>query len=195
MLNRVTYVVVLLLLALGGYVYIKVSRDMPQRGPTYVGVGRCRACHEPSSIGNQFGIWKQTPHSRAYDTLFTPRGLTVRSESGRDLESCLKCHSTDGARSVANSSVTSEGVGCEACHGPGSRYATYDVMASSARFHGTGGASGSMEDCFTCHRVPGSHDASMCPVDNGTFNVDSAWIRIAHPLPSGYVPRDLTINP
>lgn len=195
MLNRFTYMAVLLLLALGGYVYLEVSRDSPQQGPTYVGVGRCRACHEPTSIGNQFGAWRSTAHSRAYDTLFTLRGQTILNRSGRELGWCLGCHATDGRRSNRNSIISSEGVGCEACHGPGSRYARYDVMVSTSRFHGAGGATGSLNDCFQCHRSPSTPDTSSCPVEAGRFNVDSAWLRIEHPLSPDFSPRDLIIKP
>ena len=32
---------------------------------------------------------------------------------------CLKCHTTGGGKSII---TKSEGVGCESCHGPGSKY-------------------------------------------------------------------------
>ncbi len=94
----------------------------------YIGSAACAECHGEDAIGNQFAIWLKSPHSKAYTILGTKAALAIAKKAGvskpqEDLK-CLKCHTTGGGES----SVTAkEGVGCEACHGPGSEYSQPSV--------------------------------------------------------------------
>jgi len=67
---------------------------------------------------------------------------------------CLSCHAT-GANSLSSQFATSfskeEGVGCEACHGPGSAYATPEVMRDRERFIALGGPPPDQDTCRRCH--------------------------------------------
>lgn len=90
---------------------------------TYVGVGVCRKCHGEDAIGNQYAIWVSSPHARAFFTLLTDKGMTIAKKVGiadpASSQDCLKCHTTGRGQ---YEEIKSEGVGCEACHGPGSEY-------------------------------------------------------------------------
>lgn len=90
---------------------------------TYVGAGVCRKCHGESAIGNQYAIWVSSPHAKAFYTLLTEKGMAIAKREGvadpANSRDCLKCHATGRGQFEE---IKSEGVGCEACHGPGSEY-------------------------------------------------------------------------
>jgi len=90
---------------------------------SYVGSSVCGECHAAESIGNQYDHWLRSPHAKAVLILKTESSLAIGKKllintPAEDL-ACLKCHATGGGR---EEKVRSEGVGCEACHGPGSDY-------------------------------------------------------------------------
>ncbi len=94
---------------------------------SFIGVQKCKKCHEAESIGNQYLIWLKSPHSKAVLLLNTKRGMEIGETQGvenpaEDLK-CLKCHTTGGGKTKA---TRKEGVGCEACHGPGEKYHEYN---------------------------------------------------------------------
>lgn len=99
--------------------------------PTWVGMGVCRKCHESNAIGNQYKAWASTPHAKTYQMLSSARAFEVGKKYGiaapSDSPECLKCHTTGGGRIE---SLNAEGVGCEACHGPGSLYFEFSNHAS-----------------------------------------------------------------
>ena len=109
----------------------------------YVGEGACEQCHDSTHealqgiIGPQgtpsdpVTVWKADKHSHAFDKLVgTPRAVhaaTVASikdpaDTQADGSMCLKCHTTGAGGD--SPPPTSEGVSCEACHGPGADYDT-----------------------------------------------------------------------
>jgi hypothetical protein len=95
-----------------------------------------------------------------------------------DDDRCLLCH-TVGAQDenslFAASYRTREGVGCEACHGPGSKYVAPEVMADHERFLANGGIVPNEQTCRSCHRNSERFDyAAMVP-------------KIAHPRPEGQI--------
>jgi hypothetical protein len=125
---------------------------------THVGVMACAKCHKTEKIGNQFGVWEGTKHSKAYEALTTPvadsiaaaKGLTTKAAESRE---CLECHTTGGPGSEV---APTEGVSCEACHGPGSGYRTLAIMKDKAKAVTAGlrvyaGATEIEAQCRTCH--------------------------------------------
>lgn len=100
---------------------------------TFVGNKICRKCHDSDGIGNQYKIWSGTPHAKAYQILASnnPRAMEFAKRAGvgspQEDGRCLKCHATGGGRENA---VREDGVGCEACHGPGSIYFEFSNHAS-----------------------------------------------------------------
>lgn len=91
-----------------------------------------RACHaglEPNPSGvrqNEFTTWiAHDKHARAFDVLTQERGQRIAKNLGiasaeKDAR-CLACHTTPqlaGPVTEEMAALRSDGVGCEACHGP-----------------------------------------------------------------------------
>lgn len=150
------------------------------------GVDGCKTCHRKPEQGEQFRIWEESPHSKAYDVLAGDEAKAIAAERGIDTPQesgeCLKCHVT--AYGVDESLLGSkykitDGVGCESCHGAGGDYYKKSTMegisageidpASVGLIHPT------EEVCVTCH-----NDES--PTFEG-FNFEEAKEKIAHPVP------------
>ncbi len=85
--------------------------------PTYIGSKRCEECHQKA-----YDIWKGTKHSHAYQTL-----VDAKPTSNRQYDpECVVCHTVgfgyvSGYKSEKETAKL-ENVGCESCHGPGSRH-------------------------------------------------------------------------
>ena len=102
----------------------------------YVGSKTCKKCHVKI-----YKSWVETKHGKTMEVLApghcdeskTKASLDVAKDYSAD-ESCLKCHSTGfgkaGGYAVPDASDEKAvkkmedlaGVGCESCHGPGSKY-------------------------------------------------------------------------
>ncbi len=102
-------------------------------GAEYVGANKCRMCHS-----KQHKAWLETKHAKALQMLKAADSTKVAAMSAllkveitgtaAQTDGCVKCHVTgfqlpggypaaDSARAAALSAV-----GCEACHGPGSKH-------------------------------------------------------------------------
>lgn len=92
--------------------------------PIYVGTETCAKCHQPA-----YEFWKGTAHARAWETL-------ERDAKHYDF-TCVGCHSVGfrepGGFCVLADAKKYEDVGCENCHGPGSRHAQAPVSGSINR--------------------------------------------------------------
>ncbi|HEX6943210.1 MAG TPA: multiheme c-type cytochrome [Gemmatimonadaceae bacterium] len=122
----------------------------------YVGSDRCSACHV-----SETRHWLSTAHSQAYATL-------VAKQRQRHA-SCIDCHVTGsqvgGFEMFTEQDINGlKGVGCEVCHGPGSRHvvdATHERMVQP-----------SQELCAVCHNPEHSFlDPS---------NLSVYWTAISH---------------
>lgn len=133
----------------------------PQEGKKhqFIGVDKCKLCHIKKSTGAAYTVWKKQKHAKAFETLGTPAAKELGKKLGVDdpqkSEKCLKCHVTAfGAKpeELAASFKHDEGVGCEACHGPGSDYHKEEVHAKSRE---AGVAAGMLlpdeKTCVKCH--------------------------------------------
>jgi len=106
--------------------------------PKYMGVARCQTCHEvPPSV--VFGRWAESSHAKAYKTLGTDKAKTLAQPLGvkdpQNSPACLVCHTTAYGEKpwrYSPSFTLGEGVGCEACHGGGQKYARFEVMSKVA---------------------------------------------------------------
>lgn len=94
-----------------------------QKKNTYLGINECKKCHAADALGNQVRAWDANPHSMAYRNLRTEKAMKIAQKSGikqpAEAPECLKCHTTGGG---LDPKTATEGVGCEACHGPASGY-------------------------------------------------------------------------
>ncbi len=83
----------------------------PPTDQEYTGTKRCASCHF-----EQFMKWKATPHAKAFSL------LTKKYEADAK---CLQCHTTGYAQKTGYATAkddTLKDVGCEVCHGPGSKH-------------------------------------------------------------------------
>lgn len=153
----------------------------------YVGANACKACHLTPKSGAAFTIWQKSAHAKAFATLATPAALEIAKKKGiadpQKDANCLKCHETAAGVPAAQLAATfkaGEGVGCEACHGPGSDYKTMQVMkdldSGKTKGETVGFKKGGDEKfCVTCHN-------SESPTFKG-FNFAEYSKKIAHPTP------------
>ncbi len=166
----------------------------------FVGVKRCRTCHKKEPIGNQYGVWLNSKHAKAYETLASEKAKNWASEMGIDDPQthgeCLRCHTT--AHGVPDELAykkieRSEGVGCEACHGPGKDYRKKKVMIDNELSVAKGMIPQSEKVCVTCHnddsRAWDPERYTRADATKVGFDYEQAVARIAHPVPEAYDPE------
>jgi YVTN family beta-propeller protein len=142
-------------------------------GPKYAGSAACGKCHRGAGMGHQYSLWRMSAHARAWASLSTPRAYEMAAQRGLKEEpqratECLKCHAMGyGAAHLASSTVD-EGVGCEACHGPGSEYLAEAIMRDRPAATAAGLKPAPRESCAACHQ-------------SQKFNLVEALKKIAHP--------------
>jgi hypothetical protein len=157
----------------------------PADGPTppkIVGAAACKICHRMKIRGNQHAIWEQSAHAEAFRSLGSGRARAIAAARGlgdpQESAACLLCHTTAGALGARVQAMPTydlqEGVGCEACHGPGSRYRTLEIMNDPAAALAAGMQRPDREHCLICHN-------ESSPTYKG-FAYEDYWPRIAHPL-------------
>lgn len=98
----------------------------------YVGVAACVPCHNKPHAGfamGPYGAWRDHFHSSALETLSRPYSKAFAKKRGIDDPvndwRCRKCHVTAygvSADRLGAKYRDEDGVGCEACHGPGGEY-------------------------------------------------------------------------
>lgn len=119
--------------------------------PTYVGVDKCRICHN-----KQYKVWESSKHAKAFDSL--------KPEEQKQ-EKCFKCHTTGPGAKL-------KGVQCEACHGPGSGYKTITIMKDRAKAIAAGLVIPNEETCKKCHNAESPNFKA--------FDFKSQWEKIRH---------------
>jgi hypothetical protein len=135
------------------------SKAAPEKiAHKYVGVTKCKVCHSMASSGNQYKIWSESKHAKAYETLATPAadsiGKTRDVEKPQESAKCLVCHVTGYEAPASAKAATfkqDEGVGCEVCHGPGSDYMPMKVMKDKEAAIAAGLQIPTEETCVNCH--------------------------------------------
>jgi hypothetical protein len=146
---------------------------------SYVGAAKCKMCHRTEKQGQQFPLWEARKHSKSFQALTTDKAKEIAQGAGIDnpAESpqCFKCHAPLAEKAPE---LKEEGVGCEACHGPGSAYKKLSIMKDHAEAVKNGMKEyGSADDiktqCLKCHE--NAHGKS--------FDFASAWEKVKHPIP------------
>jgi hypothetical protein len=167
----------------------------------FVGVKKCKTCHGKEDIGNQYGVWLESKHAKAFETLGGEKAAKWAAEKGVDdpqtSEKCLACHVT--AYGVPQERVSvrfdrTAGVQCEACHGAGKDYRKKKTMIDRELAESKGLVPRSQLEkvCLGCHKDESpawKPDRYTRP--DGTkvgFDYDQASEAIAHPVPEGYDP-------
>jgi len=165
--------------------------DIPQQ---ITGTSKCETCHSLKNLGNQQKAWEESKHSNAYFTLLSDKAKSfARSkglESPENNKLCLKCHTTIGYLDLKDADPAydkNEGVGCEACHGAGSRYSPAEIMKDEDLFIKNGGIKGNEETCLKCHSKKGGKpnneiSENVCPFQEKDFNYKLYFEKIIHPV-------------
>lgn len=138
----------------------------------YVGTKRCRMCHT-----NQYDDWRSTSKADAFEALKPGRHPEIKRNAGLNVnldyttdERCLVCHTVGynqpGGYAIPNPkddrtqrvATAREGVGCEACHGPGSGFiqVMQDISRNDRPYHPSevyqaGRKKVTLKKCLTCH--------------------------------------------
>lgn len=170
----------------------------------YVGSKKCKMCHKKDKTGNQFKSWINSRHSNAFETLKGDEAIKIAKEKGLgnpwEEEACVKCHVTGygkGGYEIKNAEFWAQtkdgkkptkavkrmenlkGVGCEVCHGPGSKYKSKKKMVAINKGTMDGAALGLIQPteqlCIECHNA---ESPSYKP-----FDFEEFYPKIAHPLP------------
>lgn len=161
-MNKVFIAAILILI-------VAFTMNVVAQDAMYVGVKKCKACHGKKT-GDQYGIWEKGPHANALKSLSSKEAMDYAKANGiadpaKDAK-CLNCHATkstvDPKLIDPKSKMTvEEGVSCESCHGPGSKYKSAKIMkkkaydADFAAAHKAAMDAGLVEPtekvCVTCH--------------------------------------------
>jgi hypothetical protein len=163
----------------------------------FVGHKKCKTCHKKEGIGNQYGIWLDSRHAKAYETLATDKAGKWATEAGVDDpqtdDRCVKCHAT--AHGVPDDMVSKKfdrtaGVQCESCHGPGKDYRKKKIMIDRDKAIEKGLVPQTAAVCTECHNDDSpAWDTQRYTLADGSkagFDYEQAVKTIAHPVPEGY---------
>ena len=96
---------------------------------SFVGPDGCK-CHK-----SEISDWEMSKHAKAFDLLKPGKGKSKKKKAGLDPDKdytndakCIPCHVTGykqkGGFTDSLSTTAMAGIGCEACHGAGSKYRT-----------------------------------------------------------------------
>jgi len=148
-----------LLLLIYGPASPAAAQEAAKAAPKYIGSTSCaKMCHKARKRGKQLPIWQESSHAKAFATLATPEAKEIAGKMGiadaQKADECLVCHTTahgveDGMKGAKFSHE--EGVGCEACHGPGSLYKKRTVMKDREKAIAKGMLVPDEATCLKCH--------------------------------------------
>jgi hypothetical protein len=152
----------------------------------FVGAETCGMCHKTEKQGNQFGVWQNSLHSKAYQNLLTEQADKIAKDKGFNTPAaktpeCLKCHVTGynvDPPLIGKKFKMEDGVQCETCHGPGNDYKSIQIMKdkNAAVANGLVLVSDIHTFCIKCHN-------SESPTFNKDMDLDKMWEKIKHPIP------------
>jgi hypothetical protein len=156
--------------------------------PQYVGVGKCKMCHNSARKGAQYKVWSESKHAHAFEVLGTPKALEIAKAKGvadpQKADACLQCHATghgEPADHFAAAQNDSLGVTCESCHGAGGNYYTrttmLDIRSGKSKPAEFGLTMPTAATCAKCHNEKSPSGKAVNWVADSTT--------IAHPIPAG----------
>ena len=84
-----------LLVVLTGLMFLMTQQAVA--APELIGAPKCKACHR-AKTGDQWQIWTESAHARAFDTLASEKSKKIATDKGlgdpQQEPACLKCHAT-----------------------------------------------------------------------------------------------------
>ena len=175
----ITFGIILAFVNDSGYMSISAATE-PQH--EFVGVSKCSLCHKKEDIGEQYRIWQESKHSKAFEVLGTPEAKEIAAKQGIDNPQtsgkCLKCHSTAywfSENKVTQNILPEEGISCETCHGAGKDYMKKSVMQDKDAAIAAGLIIPDEKVCMQCHN---EQSPNYKPFDYKVMEE-----KIKHPIP------------
>lgn len=188
-----TYIIIFLFI--GASILFLKSALKPEEIPIQVtGSSKCGTCHELKVHGNQYKQWAESKHASAYKLLLSEKAKTYSQQKNlkppESNELCLKCHTTKGFLEIEYTDPAytgNEGVGCESCHGAGSKYSPAEIMKEHELYVKNGGIEKYEEVCYGCHvkkinKNNTEFNGDVCPFQQKDFDYKSSVEKIKHPL-------------
>jgi len=135
----------------------------------YVGAETCAGkCHNNEELGFQYDNWKNSRHSKSYESLATEKAteyckIAGITENPSESLTCLKCHITASGYDLSSFGPTykkEDGVTCESCHK--GEFIRETFLPKEA-------------DCLLCHNNS-VHEVSA-------FDFNERCLKIFHPRP------------
>ena len=174
-------------LAVSVFYALAASAPAEEKQHMYVGTDKCMMCHKTEAQGSQYPIWQKSGHAKAYEVLAGEAAKAAGAKAGvaepQKAAECLKCHVTAygvDAKFLGEKYNMAQGVGCEACHGPGGDYISMQTMkglvSGTIEPASVGMIKPTKDTCIACH-----NDKS--PTFKG-FDFDKMAAKIAHPIPA-----------
>ena len=135
-------------LLLAGAFGVARAEESPDGPPKYLGVVTCAGstCHGAGHpVGDarinqtEFLTWhREDAHAKAYRVLLEDKGKRIAQNLGlgdaASAPECLACHATFVSADVRGKRFQlSDGVGCESCHGPASKWLGQHVTGEASR--------------------------------------------------------------
>ena len=155
-------------LALAGAAMLAVLSGSVLADAKYEGRKKCSSCHK-----SQGESWDTTAHAKAMESLKPKVKSAAKTKAKLDPnkdytqdKDCVGCHvdgfNREGGYTIAEPSKFLTGVGCESCHGPGSKYrgmhrkagADFEKSKKTAPRQGLADAGQDFafeESCNACH--------------------------------------------
>ena len=159
---------------------LSVASEAPAHA--FVGVEKCKLCHNTPAKGAQYNQGAKSKHSKAWATLATEEAKKVGAAKGiadpQNAPECLRCHVTgygSPAEKLTLKYKKEDGVGCESCHGPGADYWKMEVMKDLKKSLAAGLTIPDAKTCVRCHNPEN-------PTHKG-FDFATYHPKIAHPMP------------
>lgn len=159
--------------------------DDDEKKHGYIGTDACGVCHKTEKQGKQLDIWKNSKHSKAYETLLTEEADRIAKSMGESTpasknEKCLRCHTSGynvDAKLIGKKFKIEDGVQCETCHGSGSEYKDIKVMKSRGEAISKGLIvhEDKLKFCTDCHNAESPTFVA--------FNFEEQWEKIKHYVP------------
>jgi len=155
---------------------------------TFVGASKCKTCHKKPENGEQFKIWSEGAHAKAYATLASEEAKKIAEAKGiadpQKADECLSCHVTGhgvAAEFLGTKYDMTEGVTCEGCHGAGGDYYKKKTMMAVT--------AGDIEAASVGLVKPDAKVCTGCHNDKSptfkSFDFAAMSKKIAHPIPEG----------
>ncbi len=168
----------------------------------YIGVDGCKKCHFKHWMS-----WKKTDMAKTFDVLKAGEAKEEKVKAKLDPDkdytkdaSCLECHTTGYGKKGGYPAVVEgkawtddekkraadmEGVQCESCHGPGSKYSPYKKDNEDYKIDDVlklGLVHPNKDNCVTCHNESNPTQPKDAKFDYEAYTKDPKKIHVHVPL-------------